>query len=119
MMPLQETRWLEMVYISVNDFLEKVSDIEALSRSEEVACAKRMKEGDMAARERLIQGYLPFLAGYIRHLPKHRQSLGLVLYCLQALEKAVDHFNFLQDSEPFSHRLNWYIRQAVTSYIVR
>ena len=36
MMPLQETRWLEMVYISVNDFLEKVRGIEALSRSEEV-----------------------------------------------------------------------------------
>ncbi|MCF2681828.1 hypothetical protein [Faecalicatena contorta] len=50
---------------------------------------------------------------------ERRQSLGLVLYCLQALEKAVDHFDFLQDSEPFSHRLNWYIRQAVTSYIVR
>lgn len=63
MMPLQETRWLEMVYISVNDFLEKVRGIEALSRSEEVECAKRMKEGDIAARERLIQGYLPFWQG--------------------------------------------------------
>lgn len=27
--------------------------------------------------------------------------------CLQAPEKAMDSFDFLQDSELFSHRLNW------------
>ena len=47
------------------------------------------------------------------------QNLGLVLYCMQALEKAADSFDFLQDSEPFLHRLNRYLRQATVDYIVK
>lgn len=106
-----------MVYISVNDFYEKVSSFSTMSRQEEIECAKQMKSGDAAARERLIQSYMPMVASHIKHT--RMQSLGLVLYCLQALEKAVDTFNFFQDGEPFSHRLSWCLRQATVSYIVK
>ena len=37
--------------------------------------------------------------------------------CCAAVEKAVDGFDFLQDSERFGHRLNWALRQMVTAYI--
>lgn len=106
-----------MVYISVDDFCEKVSSFSILNRTEEVECAKQMKNGDAVARERLIQSYMPMVAAQIRHVRPDMQRLGLVYYCLQALEKAVDNFDFLQDSETFSHRLSWHLRQAVTRYI--
>lgn len=108
-----------MIYISVDDFFEKAAACRHLTRREEIECAKEMKNGDETAREKLIQSYLPAAAGHIRRMPPHMQTLGLVLYCVQALEKAVDSFDFLQDSEPFSHRLNWWLRQAVTKYNVR
>ena len=108
-----------MVYTSVEDFYEKADRCCRLTRQEERECAEQMKDGDQKAREKLIQSYLPMAAEYIRCRQFHRQNLGLVLYCVQALEKAVDSFDFLQDSEPFSHRLNWWLRQATTEYIVR
>lgn len=108
-----------MVYISVEDFYEKAGACRILTRQEEKECAEKMKNGDRLAREKLIQSYLPVVAGYIRRPRPCVQTLGLVLYCVQALEKAVDSFDFLQDSEPFSHRLNWWLRQATTEYIVR
>ena len=45
------------------------------------------------------------------------QTLELVMRCCAAVEKAVDGFDFLQDSERFGHRLNWALRQMVTAYI--
>ena len=108
-----------MVFITVEDFYEKVRSFSAMSREEEMACAIKMKNGDPDAREQLIRSYLPMVAGHIRHQKPQMQTLGLVLYCVQALEKAVDSFDFLQESESFTHRLSWYLRQAVTTYIVR
>jgi len=108
-----------MIYISIDDFYEKAALCKVLSRQEEIECAKRMKNGDTFAREELIQSYIPMVEGHIKHAKPHMQNLGLVLYCQQALEKAVDSFDFLQDSEPFSHRLSWALRQAVAKYIAR
>lgn len=108
-----------MIYFSIDDFYEKADLCRVLSRQEEVECALRMKNGDAAAREELIQSYIPMTAAHIRSTKSHMQTLGLVLYCMQYLEKCVDSFDFLQDSEPFSHRLSWYLRQAVVRYIVR
>lgn len=108
-----------MIYISVSDFYEKASLCNRLTRQEEIECAQRMKKGDMAAREQLIQSYIPMVSGYIKRAKPHLQQLGLVMYCMQALEKAVDSFDFMQDGEPFIHRLSWALRQAVVSYIVK
>ena len=106
-----------MLYISAQDFFEKVSSFSAMSPQEEMACAERMKEGSAEARQRLIQSYLPAVAGYIKRQPPKMQTLRLVFTCVQALEKAVDSFDFLQAREPFSRRLSLYLRQAVTRYI--
>ncbi|MBP1581291.1 MAG: hypothetical protein J6A26_02680 [Oscillospiraceae bacterium] len=108
-----------MIFITIDDFYAKASTCSTMSRQEEIECAKQMKGGDLLARERLIQSYLPMMAGHIKHAKPHLQNLGLVLYYQQALEKAVDTFDFLQDSEPFSHRLSWCFRQALVKYIVR
>lgn len=106
-----------MLYISAEDFLEKTKQLVPLRREEERILAEKMKAGDGEAREKLIAGYLPQAAAHIRHLRREFQTLELVMRCRRALEKAVDSFDFLQDSEPFSHRLSWWLRQTVTAYI--
>ena len=108
-----------MVYISVEDFLEKAGTCVKLTRQQELECALAMKSGAVDARERLIESYIPMVAGHIKYMKGSLQSLGMVMYCMQALEKAVDSFDFLQDSETFSHRLSWYLRQATVGYIVK
>lgn len=108
-----------MIFIDIEEFYKKASTYIRLTRQEEIACAIAMKNGDCDAREKLIESYIPMVAGHIKHMKPHLQTLGLVLYCMQALEKAVDSFDFLQDSEPFSHRLSWWLREATVKYIVR
>ena len=107
-----------MLFVSIEDFYAKADSCRVLTRQEELECAQRMAAGDAAAREALIQSYTPMVAGYTkRHV--QWQTLGMALYCMQALEKAVDSFNFQQDNESFRHWLSWYLRQASTRYIVR
>lgn len=108
-----------MVFISIDDFFEKSCLCNVLTRQEEIECAKAMKNGDLDAREKLVQSYLPTVAAHIKRAKPHLQTLGLVLYCMNALEKAVDSFDFSQESETFNHRLSWALRQTVVSYIVK
>ncbi len=108
-----------MVFVSIDNFFEKASGCKILTREEELECAASMKNGDTDARERLIQGYIPMVAGHIKRAKPQMQTLGLVMHCMTALEKAVDSFNFMQDGETFSHRLSWALRQAVVGYMVR
>ena len=108
-----------MVFITMEDFYEKANLCYRITRQEEIEYAKKMNDGDMAAREKIIQGYMPMVAGHIKHMSPNIQNLGLVLYCVRALERAVDSFDFLQNSETFSHRLSWWLRQAVIDYQTR
>ena len=108
-----------MIFISIEDFYEKAALLSPISRMEEIEYARRMQNGDGSAREKLAEGYLPFIAAHIKHSPERMQTLGYVLYCVSALEEAIDSFDFFQESEPFSHRLNWALRQAAAKYIVR
>lgn len=108
-----------MIYVSVHDFYEKAAQCKHLTRQEELDCALLMKNGDAAARERIIQSYIPMVARFIKQTRQNLQTLGMVMYCLQALEKAVDSFDFMQDSETFARRLSVYLRQAAIKYIAR
>ena len=106
-----------MVYVSIEDFYEKAEKCRILTRQEELECAEQMKQGSGEARACLIQSYLPMTARHVKRLQHHLQTLGMALYCVNALEKAVDSFNFFQDSETFAHRLSWYLRNASAKYI--
>lgn len=106
-----------MVFASLEAFYEKAAVCVRLDRAAEREAALRMQAGDLSARSALIESYLPVAAGYVRH--SKTPCLGLAVYCVQALESAVDSFNFLQDSETFLHRLNWHLRQAGVRYLVR
>ena len=108
-----------MLFVSLEDFYEEAAGCEVLSRQEEIDCALRMKAGEAAAREQLIRSYTPMVARHVKRLHPPMQTLTAALYCMHALEKAVDSFDFTQESETFTHRLSWYLRQASVKYIVR
>ena len=96
-----------MVYISVEDFLEKTRGLATPTRQEELAWDQAMTQGDAEARQRLIAGYLPQVAGHISRCNDNIRTLSLVYGCLAALEQAVDRFDFAQSSETCTLRLCW------------
>ena len=106
-----------MVYITVEDFYRHAASCTRLSRDEEKQCAQRMKNGDETARRQIVESYLPMVAGHIKHTNNIKNKLSLALYCISGLEKAVDSFDFMQDSESFAHRLGWVLRQTTVAYI--
>ena len=106
-----------MLFISADDFFAKASTCSRLPREEEKALVLQMAAGDKNARMALICSYLPFVASRIRRSPRHLHTLSTVYTCIDSLEKAVDCFNFSQDSEPFLHHLSWRMRQCITKCI--
>lgn len=106
-----------MLYICIEDFYTEAQQHSRLTKEEELDCARKMAEGDLSARSRIVQSYLPTVAGHIKRLPQKDQTLYAVYHCLAELEKAVDSFDFLQSRETFPHHLSRYMRQAVTKCI--
>ena len=106
-----------MLFIGAEDFFTQASAVPRLSREEEISLAKKMAEGDQSARQTLVRSYFPMVAGVIRRGPKAIQTLRTVYACIAELEKGVDGFNFLQDSEPFTHHLSRRLRQCIARAI--
>ena len=52
-----------MIFIDIEEFYEKASAYARLTRQEEIEYAKAMNAGDTTAREKLIQSYIPMVAG--------------------------------------------------------
>lgn len=102
-----------MIFISLDDFFKKTRDVIQLSRSDEKEYALKMKEGDAEACQAIVNSYLPMVASYIRRSPKELQTLETIYSCIRSLEKGVDGFNFLQDSETFIHHLSWRLRRCI------
>ncbi|MBQ1281438.1 MAG: hypothetical protein IIY16_04245 [Oscillospiraceae bacterium] len=106
-----------MIFARLEDFYEKAAACTRLDRAAELDAYRRMKRGDAAARQELIESYLPMTAGVVRRAKE--PTLTLALYCTAALERAVDTFDFSQESEDFTHRLSWHLRNAIAAYTVR
>lgn len=106
-----------MQEITMEQFYALAEACERLTRQEEIECAQKMKDGDHDAKAKLIASYIPMVEGHIKHMKPQFQTVELVSDCMNALEKAVDSFNFLQESETFTHRLSWWLRETSTRYI--
>jgi RNA polymerase primary sigma factor len=106
-----------MLFISAEDFLSKANNIPRIGRDEEKSLALRMKNGDKEARQMLIHSYLPSVAFHVRRVPQSVRTLHTVYACIGSLERAIDKFNFFQDSESFTHHLSRYLRQCITDCI--
>ena len=107
-----------MLFISVEDFFQKARGATRLSRTDEEDFALKMKEGNTEARQAIVNSYLPMVASYIRRSPKELQTSETIYSCIRSLEKGVDSFNFLQNSETFTHHLSWRLRQCITRCLV-
>ena len=108
-----------MLYITAEDFFNTVKDSVPLTREEERALAARKEGGDPVARQRLVEGYLPFVAAVIRRAPAALHTLDTVYACIHSLEQGVDGFDFAQDSETFAHHLSGRLRRCITRQIAR
>ena len=106
-----------MLFISIDDFYQKIEGQKKLSREEEKHYAIKKNEGDADAHNQIVQSYLPMVAWRIRSAPKNIQSLHTLYRCLGVLDDAVHKFDFLQDNEPFVHYLSWCLRQCITQCI--
>lgn len=106
-----------MMFVSIQDFYDKANTAKRLSREQEKACAALARSGDAEARRMLIESYLPLLASRVKRAGKEYARLELVYRFVQVLEREVDTFDFLQDSESFTHRLSLCLGQALVGYI--
>jgi len=106
-----------MLFLSFEDFQRQAKTIPPLSREEEQNLAQRMAAGDPQAREELLRGYLPLISAVTGRMPREYQTLELVMGCCAALERAAQGFDFTQNSEAFSHRLNRALRQTTVGYL--
>ncbi len=107
-----------MLFISMEDFLTQASGIPRLSRDAEKDLAQRMVSGDRNARETLVRSQLPLVSALVRRAPQKIRTLRTVYACIATVEKGVDSFNFLQDSETFAHYLGWRLRQCIIRCLV-
>ena len=107
-----------MLFVTVDDFFQKVQSTTRLSRNDEKNYALKMKEGDAEARQAIVNSYLPMMASYIRRSPKELQTLETIYSCVRSLEKGVAGFNFLQGNETFTHHLSWRLGQCITRCLV-
>lgn len=108
-----------MIFISIEDFFDKTKNLTRMTSEEETECVCLIKGGNTQARERLIESYLPLIASHIKRAKPHLQTLGLVMYYMEALEKAIDSFDFSRGNKAFINYLNRYLRDALVRYIAR
>ena len=106
-----------MQEITMEQFYALAESCECLTRQEEIECAQKMKDGDLDEKAKMIASYIPMMAGHIKHMKPQFQTIELVSDCMKALEKAVDSYDFIQESETFTHRLSWWLRETSTRYI--
>ncbi len=107
-----------MVFISAEDFLDKVKAITPLTREQTTLLACQMKGGDETARDKLVQGYLPFAASFVRRAPRRIQTLATVYACIDCVEKSVDRFDFSQDRTFFAEDLGRRLRRCMIRCLI-
>ena len=106
---------------SVNDpvkiYLKDIGKVPLLSPEEEIELAMRNAEGDMDARDRLIDANLRLVVSIAkRYVGRGMQFLDLIQEGNWGLIKAVEKFDYRKGYK-FSTYATWWIRQAITRAI--
>ena len=99
--------------VSIEDpvrmYLKEIGKVPLLSAEEEIELAKRMEEGDEAAKQRLAEANLRLVVSIAkRYVGRGMLFLGLI--------KAVEKFDYRKGYK-FSTYATWWIRQAITRAI--
>ncbi|RPF46732.1 RNA polymerase sigma factor RpoD [Thermodesulfitimonas autotrophica] len=101
----------------VRMYLKEIGRIPLLSPEEEVELAKRMEQGDEAAKRRLIEANLRLVVSIAkRYVGRGMLFLDLIQEGNLGLIKAVEKFDYRKGYK-FSTYATWWIRQAITRAI--
>ena len=107
--------------LSVDDhvriYLKEIGKVDLLSPDEEIELAKRMAEGDEAAKMRLAEANLRLVVSIAkRYVGRGMLFLDLIQEGNLGLIKAVEKFDHTKGYK-FSTYATWWIRQAITRAI--
>jgi RNA polymerase primary sigma factor len=127
LLPLEEDEEIEPIDLSVPDgvsiedpvrmYLKEIGKVPLLSADEEIELAKRMEEGDEAARKRLAEANLRLVVSIAkRYVGRGMLFLDLIQEGNLGLIKAVEKFDYRKGYK-FSTYATWWIRQAITRAI--
>lgn len=101
----------------VRMYLKEIGCIPLLSPEEEVELAKRMENGDEAAKRRLVEANLRLVVSIAkRYVGRGMLFLDLIQEGNLGLIKAVEKFDYRKGYK-FSTYATWWIRQAITRAI--
>ncbi len=102
---------------SVKMYLKEIGKFELLKPEEEPILAKRILEGDEAAKQKLINANLRLVVNIAkRYVGRGMLFLDLIQEGNLGLMKAVDKFDY-EKGFKFSTYATWWIRQAITRAI--
>ena len=101
----------------VRMYLKEIGQIKLLSAEEEVDLAKRVSEGDQAAKNKLTEANLRLVVSIAKkYSGRGLHILDLIQEGNTGLIRAVDKFDW-QKGNKFSTYATWWIRQAITRAI--
>ncbi|MFA5480861.1 MAG: RNA polymerase sigma factor RpoD [Bacilli bacterium] len=103
---------------SVKMYLKEIGRTDLLKPAEEPILAKRILEGDMAAKNELINANLRLVINIAKHYSRGKgmDFLDLIQEGNLGLMKAVEKFDYTKGFK-FSTYATWWIRQAITRAI--
>ena len=107
--------------VSIEDpvrmYLKEIGKVPRLSAEEEIELAKRMENGDEAAKKRLAEANLRLVVSIAkRYVGRGMLFLDLIQEGNLGLIKAVEKFDYRKGYK-FSTYATWWIRQAITRAI--
>ena len=101
----------------VRMYLKEIDQIRLLSAEEEVDLAKRVSEGDQAAKNKLTEANLRLVVSIAKkYSGRGLHILDLIQEGNTGLIRAVDKFDWTKGNK-FSTYATWWIRQAITRAI--
>ena len=101
----------------VRMYLKEIGKVPLLTNEEEIALAKRIENGDEAAKKKLAEANLRLVVSIAkRYAGRGMQFLDLIQEGNLGLIKAVDKFDYRKGFK-FSTYATWWIRQAITRAI--
>ncbi|MBJ7329312.1 MAG: sigma-70 family RNA polymerase sigma factor [Solirubrobacteraceae bacterium] len=102
---------------SLRLYLRSIGRVPLLTAEEEVALAKRIERGDMAAKQHMVEANLRLVVSIAKgYLGRGLTFLDLIQEGSLGLIRAVEKFDYRRGFK-FSTYATWWIRQAVTRAI--
>lgn len=100
----------------MRQYLKEIGTIPLLSPEEEMETAKRIAEGDAAAKNKMTEANLRLVVSIAKRYVRGMSLLDLIQEGNLGLIKAVDKFDYTKGYK-FSTYATWWIRQAITRAI--